>query len=103
MYCQQSFPFIGGPSESFNAASPPSVKLTGGNYGVAANPLIIDVAPWTKIEGSQLSTVAFNMRIFDLEGHAYGQTATPHPIDPIGQPSRNQLATVARRSGRWGK
>ena len=85
IYCQQSFPFIGGDREI-----DPALNLHGGNYSAAVNPLIIDAFPWAQISGSQLGA-SFNTRVFQGNGYAYGQLGS----------SGNNFATVARGIGRW--
>jgi hypothetical protein len=83
-YCQQSFPFI---SVGVGGAT---LKLQGGNYNNATNPLLIEAAPSAQIEGSQLTTPKFNLRISDQPGTSYGQIA-----------ANNQFPTMARGMGNW--
>lgn len=84
-YCQQSFPFI---SIGDGAAT---LRLRGGpNNQPATNPLIIESPGDNNIEGSQLGSAWFNLRLTNSAGASYGQVL----------PS-NQFATVARGFGRW--
>ena len=83
-YCQQSFPFISA------GVGGETLKLQGGNYNNATDPLIIDADPSAQIEGSQLTTPRFNLRIFDEFSEFHGQIA-----------ANNQFPTMARGIGHW--
>jgi hypothetical protein len=93
-YCQQVFPFIGQ-----EANGPFSVKLKGGNWGVAANPLIIDAEKELSINGSQLGLVAFNIRPYDDAGCTYGQIENPTGVG--WHCSGREFPSTARGAGRW--
>ena len=67
-YCQQSFPYIGGNQE---LGSSYKLRLTGGNFENAVNPLIIDTDAWVQINGSRLGAYAFNIRPFAYNGAPY--------------------------------
>ena len=71
--CQQSFPFV-------SVAADQSLKLSGGDWLSATtnppNPLIIDAASGSLIQGSQLGSDTpgidwFNIRVFDQQGCAW--------------------------------
>jgi hypothetical protein len=109
-FCQQSFPIVGGAMERFsailynNAAAYPrySLDLEGGNWGVATNPLIIDVSPWTDIVGSRLGTGVFNLRLFDYDGAAYHQLGQTRYWNGSGfSDATVQFASEARGTGLW--
>ena len=93
-YCQQSFPYIGGNQE---LGSSYKLRLTGGNFENAVNPLIIDTDAWVQINGSRLGAYAFNIRPFAYNGAPYGQLSGSNY--PYG--NSYQFATSARATGRW--
>jgi hypothetical protein len=95
-YCQLAFPFIadygGGP-----------IKLSGGNWsqtgaGQTASPYLLDLLPLSTLSGEQLSENGiyprFNVRFGDPQ--AFGQVA-----QPSSGINYQQIATVARATGRW--
>ena len=89
-YCQQSFPYIymeGGT----NGGSPQSLSLEGGNWNAAVNPIIFDIAPSSRLSGSQLGLGRFNVRVDSVSG------SFPHGEFEVA----SGLATPARGGGQW--
>lgn len=104
IYCQQTFPFIGGSQESQNSAAPISIRLQGGNYSniTGGNSVILAVNPYTQLSGKDLGPAGFNLDVFDSSSCAYGQIGNASPFsDACYGSSAVQFATIARGAGRW--
>lgn len=99
-YCQQSFPYIYMEGAT-DGGSPQSLRLKGGNWVAAVNPVIIDIGTQSNLNSINLGAGAsFNIR-------PTGNRASSVAIYPYGDyyfeaaaPSGN-FATPARGGGKW--
>lgn len=84
-YCQQTFSFVhmeGGT----DSGSPQALNLEGGDWNAAANPIIFDIAPLSRLRGTHLGLSRINVRVYDSNN--------PNWLE-------STFVTPARGGGRW--